>query len=743
MKNTLVLGILALAAAVFPSICIAQENGKTNTSIAMLHYLATETRLINTEKNNRIMLEETYNKLINNTNPGIVDETTQDFLQVMLDDIENFRISSVQRERLQYILENQRAQAITQAMPNPLYLLGLTAPGGTTTKSSGWSKSFNFSASANVNAHAFVGPASLSGSGSSALNYAKSSFANVAQTIMNPWKLIGTLSVMTLDSVFKYQQALDDADMSFLKENWQLDDTESATLHNLRSQTFNYMIYIARANKLEAADTLNEESIDNFVKICADTNFERRRQSLEDNRLLYEKYAPYYLELAKTYYELEQYQECVDAVDTYGAVKAAIFRKDRDYAQVLPKAVIAAAYVYDLDENYAGIAAQYLDELIKNTSGKDWELRYFAAQSYMNMAAVAETRENLARAYTILLENVTHLSKQQEQYLADYIAPVKENVDKVKTKAQKKQSEKTIKELKKARETELPPLSQPLVVNYEALRLLMDELEISAQERQRIHTIVKDAFINPAFFNAYFPDKKTYQAGEITFERKNITGKDIVLPVVFILILLVSFVNLIAGLLESETTWGGFLWLKEIVTAAPNWGKAIVCALLIAGNIFSFRYFISSKSPIKNTTEWKGIKFNLPAGFLSKDSAVNFAILANEDIAGEGTEYAIKKVDRNKRDNIDKFKVYSVLKPSQPFTVKRNLEYVCKLTITTLDVPQTLLFSCPIGKIDFTYQGMENANVEVLPEAAAEPETAAEINQTAEPAVHEPAKDGV
>ncbi|MDR0550775.1 MAG: hypothetical protein LBG72_02020, partial [Spirochaetaceae bacterium] len=398
------------------------------------------------------------------------------------------------------------------------------------------------------------------------------------------------------------------------------------------------------------------------------------------------------LELAKTYYELEQYQECLDAVDRYGGKKTAIFRKDYDYAQVLPKAVISAAYVYGLDENYAGIAAQYLDELIKNTSGKDWELRYFAAQSYMNMAAIAETKENLAKAYTILLENVTHLSKQQEQYLADYIAPVKENVDKVKTKAQKKQSEKTIKELKKARETELPPLSQPLVVNYEALRLLMDELEISAQERQRIQTIVKDAFINPAFINKYFPDKKTYQADEIAFSRGNIAIIEIVLVSVFVPIAIVSLVIFITGFLDE------------------SFGTVIICGLLLAATIFSFCFFISSKSPIKNTTEWKSAKFNLPAGFLSKDSAIHFTILANEDIAGEGTEYAVKKVDRNKRTDIDKFKAYSVLKLSSPVKIKRNQEYVCKLTITTFDVPQTLLFSCPAGKIDFTYQGMENAN---------------------------------
>jgi hypothetical protein len=303
----------------------------SNTSIAMLNYLATQTRLINSSNNNRLMLEDIYNKLINNTNPGIIDETTQDFLQIMLDDIESFRIQALQRERLQFILENQRAQAITEAMPNPLYLLGLSGRGGLKTIMTSRSSSSNLSGS-------------LSGS------MARSFAENITRTINNPMKLIATVSIMALDSALKYKGALDsalkykgaldDANLGFLKDDWELDDKESATLHNLRSQTFSYMIDVARRNRLELHDTLNEESIDSFVNYCLDVNLERRKQALEANYFLYSKYAPYYLELAKTYYELEQYEDCINAITQYEYAKSSIFRKDFDYASVLPKAII-------------------------------------------------------------------------------------------------------------------------------------------------------------------------------------------------------------------------------------------------------------------------------------------------------------------------------------------------------------------------------------------------------------------
>jgi hypothetical protein len=239
----------------------ATNNG--NTSIAMLNYLATETWSINTTKNNRLML----------------------------DDVERFRISTLQRERLQYILEKQKALAIAEAMPNPLYLLGLAG-----------FKSIMISSSLSGT----IGSVAGNISGSIARSFAET----VKRTMTSPMKLLAAASLMTLDSVLRYKGAVDSADIEFLKDNWELEDNESATLHNLSSQSLRYTIDIARTNKLGLLDTLNEESIDNFVKDNLDEKIERRKQSLETNRMLYTKYAPYCLELAKVYYDLESYKEC-------------------------------------------------------------------------------------------------------------------------------------------------------------------------------------------------------------------------------------------------------------------------------------------------------------------------------------------------------------------------------------------------------------------------------------------------
>jgi hypothetical protein len=667
----------------------------SNTSVAMLNYLASETRVINTTKNNRLMLEEIYNKLINNTNPGIVDETTQNFLQVMLNDIESFRISTLQRERLQLILENQRAQAITQAMPNPLYLLGLNGPGGLKNITTSRSSSMNLSGSLAGSLGGII-PGTLSTgnlSGNIAGSIAKSFAETITKTAINPMKLIATFSIMTLDSVMKYQNALDDANLEFLKENWELDDSESVTLHNLRSQAFNYMIYVARDNKLGILDTLNEESIDNFVAYCMDENLERRKQSLETNQILYSKYAPYYLELAKVYYDLELYQECIDVIERYDAVKAPIFRKDFDYANVLPKAIISASYIYGFDDEYVNLVKKYLTELIENTNGSNWELRYFAAQTYINLAAIDNNQDNLTRAYNILLDNITYLSKKQETILTTYCDPINEKLEKGIIKEQKKQREKTIKHLKDLRKKELPPLQEALVANYHTLSLLMSELNISQQEQQRINAILDKAFIIPSFRHNYFNEPYVYEQDNFQLKRKIIYVFDfvngIILMPLFILALPAVLIIITIGIFNCK---GRIRVILKILTLFD---------VLMVASIFLFQDHLA------DSVEYKSINLSLPVVFLSDNSKMNITIHGNKLYNIPDSPYFINRIQRKNKSDIGDFMADVAVLLEPIFIIERSHAYTMDITISTNNVSSTLVFDCPEGKTNFVLSSIK------------------------------------
>jgi hypothetical protein len=617
----------------------AVSNG--NTSIAMLNYLATETRIITSSKDNRLILEEIYNKLINNTNPGAVDETTQDFLQTMLDDIKSFRILPIQRDRLQYMLENRQAQAITQAMPNPLYLLGMQGPGGLRTRSQTdyWDKSSEVSATANVN-----GPPGTSVQGKVAATTFEWHQTGMTETFTAPLKLISVAGLLALDSIFKYQSARNDAELSFLQDNWVLDDNESATLHNLRSRTFSYMIDVARKNNLGIADTLNEEGIDNFVKYSLDENLERRRQALEGNIVIYASYAPYWLKLAETYYDLELYAECLRAVRQYEAIKAPIFRRDYDLANVLPKAVIASYYVYESDSAYVTNATALLKQLVDNTTDENWTLRYFAAQAYIGLAAVREKEKNLNTAYQLLVGIITHLSQKQEKDLASYLSPINETVPKGTAKKQKKQAKETIADMKKLRKTELPPLNSSLSLGYKTIFQIMDELKTPEQERERIKAIVQKSFIIPSYRHTYFNEPYSVLASTFTLKRVS----------------------------------SGF-----------------------------FDFLNTFFSQFTGKTKWNKLKLTLPVIFLSDGSKIDFSIRDYGSYDMSNITYHVNEVNRKKTNEISYFTANIEIPFNDSFTIAKNQAYTMLITISTDDVSSNLIFLCPAGKSSFELSSIE------------------------------------
>ena len=92
-------------------------------AIAMLNYITVLSQEINASKNSRLFMEEAYSTLLNNTDLNSIDDKTNSQVNRLLDTIEEYRMIDVKRDRLQYIYEQNQAQAIHAAIPNPLGLL--------------------------------------------------------------------------------------------------------------------------------------------------------------------------------------------------------------------------------------------------------------------------------------------------------------------------------------------------------------------------------------------------------------------------------------------------------------------------------------------------------------------------------------------------------------------------------------------------------------------------------------------
>ncbi len=450
-----------------------------SNSINMLNYMTVLTQEINDSKGNRLFLETAYSSLINNIYPNAVDTRTQAQLTSTLDTLESYRMISQKRERLEYMYDQNQAQALRSAIPSPVAMLNVVQAG-------------------------------------------------------KPLKIAASVLYLAVNAASSYASAKDAADFQFLQDGWELDDQEAAELHNSRKAAFSYMLSMVRDNDLPGDYALNENAVSSFVEWKNNTNLERRKSWLEKNEETYKVFGPYWLEMAKIHYEAEEFEKCLEDIKQYQSVSTRIFRKDHDYAETLPIAIISAKETKD-SKDYIALADEYAASILKNTDDTDWSLRYFVAQIYMDLYASTKNATYLDNAYQIAFNNVNVLVDQQKELNAAYISDLEEvEADKDATKREKSEVKQYNKMLKEERKIELPPVSEALYLNCDLLFALADELNLPAKEQTRIDNILHEKgepiFLTKAlderfWFNQTVSDSS---ADEISVE---FDGKEFEVPV--------------------------------------------------------------------------------------------------------------------------------------------------------------------------------------------------------------------
>ncbi len=419
-------------------------------AIAMLYHLATTTETIRISKDNRVILEDIYTSLLNEINPGAIDETTQDHLDNIRIVIGNLLNIQSKREQLQYIHNQQKAAAMKEAVPDPLAILSMT----------------------------------------NSLN----------------WKKLALNTVFTVvDSYNNYKSANDSADQEFILSGWELDDTEKEVIRKNRDNSFNYMTDIVQQygsdeNKIDLGKlTLNEKEITDFAEICAIEEVYRKIERLTSKEDAYKLFGNYWLELASCYFESENYEKCLNCISKYEDLGIDIFRQDFNIVPLLPKAITAARETYS-EKEYISYAQKFADAIIENSSDKDWSVRYFAAQTYMDLFAKTNNQAYLEKAYKVIKENVNLLIDKQQDLNKTYLSDVQKEtlgekeskkLSKKELKAEQKRIDAYNDSLEEARKTELPPLYEPLVLNCDLLFALANELKIDNSEKTVINKILQ------------------------------------------------------------------------------------------------------------------------------------------------------------------------------------------------------------------------------------------------------------
>lgn len=441
-------------------------NEAQRNAIAMLYHLATTTEEIRISKDNRVILEDIYTSLLNEINPGAIDETTQDHLVNIRKVIGEFLNIQSKREQLQYIHNQQKAAAMKEAVPDPLAILSLT-------------KSLN-------------------------------------------WKKLAINAVFTVvDSYNNYKSASDNADKEFILSGWELDDKEKEVIRKNRDSSFDYMTDIVQQygsnedKKALGKLTLNEKAITDFAEMCAIDEVFRKIERLTNKEDTYKLFGNYWLELANCYFEIEDYKKCLECVQKYNDLGIDIFRQDFNIVPVLPKAIVSAQEEYT-GEEYISNVKNFADLIEENANDRDWSVRYFAAQTYMDLYAKTNDRTHLEKAYEIVKDNIILLIDGQKELNEAYLGNIEkttldEKQAKKLTDKEKKAEQKRIDayndSLEEKRKTELPPLYEPLILNCDLLFALAEKLQLEQSEQIKITNILQTetngVFLSEAVNNKY------------------------------------------------------------------------------------------------------------------------------------------------------------------------------------------------------------------------------------------------
>lgn len=454
-------------------------------SIAMLNYLAYVVQEINDSRHSRAALEDAFDSLLNDIEPGGIDDTTRQAFQNIFETIKRYRMNDYLRERMEYLDGQDTASTILSIVPDLTTIVGFISEPG-----SGYLAALSIA-------------------------------AEVADNALNFFN----------DSSFVSEE-----ERELMKREWDLTVEEERALMDSRTDMFDYMVRIAQ--DLPKGVTLSESDIAEFVTQTSGTSGAAKLDWLKNNQERYRYFGYYWLELADSCFENNAYADCISAIEAYRQNDFGIFKRDKRLARSLQFAVVSAKETMS-SSDYERAAADYVDTIIKNLGTKDWELRYYAALVYLDLYNQSSNTVYLEKAYNEAKTNVQNLVPVQKEQNSRYLSDV------VEVQAQEGADKETVgvindynKYLKTNRKTELPPVCEPLLRSCELLFAIAEMADIPDSEKNVIDSILHD---EPVFLSSEMDQRfcfaKPSGTVELSEENVNYSGilgsQKLTLPVVF------------------------------------------------------------------------------------------------------------------------------------------------------------------------------------------------------------------
>jgi tetratricopeptide (TPR) repeat protein len=294
-----------------------EQDAKALRAIVALNYCHASLQKI-IDYNDRVILDEQYNEIINNINlTKIDDEEVINILEELIHTLNKFKINEKDKEKFERNYEKKLERAFYKAFSNPGPM--------------------------------FVGdPISAS---VSALVSIGSSYANYKQMQE------------------QYREELDDA-------LWEIEKDEMTILTSLRADFLHTYWEIMKRRNIPDKKRLTEKQLSNYIEVLKDGVKDRRYRKLERIQNDYFAYPPFWYYYGNTANGLKKTKKALSFYETFVDIHQGFFREDVIYSSVLMNKIQLLDKKKDKKE-----ILNCLEEM-NNNSPNDARKRLFAALKY-------------------------------------------------------------------------------------------------------------------------------------------------------------------------------------------------------------------------------------------------------------------------------------------------------------------------------------------------------------------------
>ncbi len=422
--------------------------------------------------NGRLVLDQVCDTFRNNIDPSSMDAAVSEKLDGWLDSMEPLRLTDSERKKLHHLFQYNQAVLLKGVVDEPLALLS--------------------------HAHSY-------------------DLKDVAQAVIAP----------VFESPETYMAFQNPADPYFLQLNQTFQEEEIQILDGINAEALSCLNDFVKKKELPEEYLFTEEAVQKYAEWKNSGDLLGRIHFLEENQETYSGYAGLWLLAAQSYFENGDYAKCLSAIQAYEEAQKPSYTIDSNYARLLPAAVISLLETVRLVDTRVERISSCVENLIRNTDGNDWALRYFASMAYMEISRSSDNSWLKARcrshAYTVSRSIVKYLSSEQQSgnhsWLADLI---QEKVPQGASSEKKKKIRDLNTTLKEDRKTSLPPASLQLLLSADLLKAFM-ERESSDEEGRTEAEAALYPNHEPVFLNRVIEQEYRSEPAE------EISGNEIIL----------------------------------------------------------------------------------------------------------------------------------------------------------------------------------------------------------------------